>query len=198
MQLVDPRVNIPTTVEQGDTPSWEDKPFFGGEPGVTYDATRYALTYTLAGPTTPLTLTGTPTGVRWTTAFTAAQSSGLTPGQYWWQAVLSAANFALTVARGPILVIANLAQQAAGYSGLSQAEQNLAAAQAQLAAVGSTESYKIATREMKFRMTEDILNGIAYWNAIVINERTKNSIAQNQGNPRKMYARFPSKFGSGW
>lgn len=194
-KLIDPRVNIPPLIEQGDTPSWIDEPF-GDELGNTFSSAGYVLTYTLAGPTTPLVITGAVMGTGWTSSITAAQSGALTPGPYWWQATLSAASFALTVARGDLTIVANLALQSAGYSGLSLAEQSLAAAQAQLAQASATESYKIATREMRFRMTKDLLDGIAYWNAMVVNERTANSIAQKQGNPRKLYARFPGRFGS--
>jgi hypothetical protein len=190
--LIDPVVNIPILIEQGDSPSWLDNPFSDAG-GVSYDSTLYTLTYTLAGPTAPLTVAGVVTGSGWQTNMTPAQTAALTPGTYWWQAVLAATGFSLTAARGELTVVANLALQPAGYSGLSQNEQNYQAAQQLLANTTATESYKIATREMRFRMTADIIASIAYWNIAVINERTQNSISQNQGNPRKLYARFPGR-----
>lgn len=196
--LIDPIVNIPISIEQGDSPGWIDQPFTD-DIGNTYDASVYTLTYTLVGATGPLQLVGAETGIGWTLSLSTSQSASLTPGKYWWQATLSTTNgFALTVARGEVRIIANLALQVAGYSGLSLAEQNYNAARAQLAAATSTESYKIATREMKYRQIADILAAISYWNAEVINERTTNSIRQNQGNPRKMYARFRGGRQDGW
>jgi hypothetical protein len=195
-KLIEPQVNIPPLIEQGDSPSWIDEPFTDDQ-GNAYDAANYGLVYTLAGATSPLPLTGVATGTGWTTSITTAQSAALSPGTYWWQVKLTAPSFALTVARGELIVTPNLASQAAGYSGYTLAEQNLLAAQQQLANIGATESYKIGTREMRFRLMKDILEAIAYWNALVINEKTANSIAQKQGNPRKLYARFPSRFGTG-
>jgi hypothetical protein len=56
--------------------------------------------------------------------------------------------------------------------------------------------YRIGDRELRYRNMDEILKAIAYWNIEVINEQTKSSISQNQGNPRKLYARFPGKFTS--
>jgi hypothetical protein len=193
--LIEPVVKIPALIQQGDSVSWIDEPFTDDQ-GNLYQSADYSLVYTIAGAAAPLTLTGVATGTGWTTSITPAQSGGLTPGTSWWQATLTATSFALTVARGELTVVVNLALQAAGYSGYSQAEQNLMAAQTQLASATATESYKIGTREMRYRMTKDILDTISYWNAVVISEKTANSLAQNQGNPRKLYARFPSRFGS--
>ena len=199
--LIDPIVNIPKLIEQGDCPSWIDQPFTDDQ-GTTYSAANYGLQYILAGATAPLTLTGVTTGVGWTTQISTTQSGGLSPGLYWWQAQLTAASFQLTVARGEIFVAVNLANAAANYSGLSQAEQQLAQWQNALAALtgsnGSSpvESYRIGTREMKYRNVDEILRAIAYWRAVVLSEQTANSIAQNRGNPRKLYVRFPSKFGT--
>lgn len=195
-KIIEPRVNIPKLIEQGDTVTWVDQPFTDDQ-SVLYNAAGFTLTYTLAGVTAPLNVVAAAQGVGWLTTLTASQTGALTPGQYWWQATLSGGGVVVTVARGDLRVVANLANQSAGYSGLSTNEQNLKAAEAQLAAVSSTESYRIGDREMRYRMTKDIQDTIAYWNAKVINEKTANSIAQNQGNPRKLYARFPSRFGSG-
>jgi hypothetical protein len=193
--LIEPVVKIPALIQQGDSISWIDEPFTDDQ-GNLYQAANYSLVYTIAGAAALLTLTGVATGTGWTTSATTAQTSALTPGTSWWQATLTASNFALTVARGELTVVVNLTLQSAGYSGYSQAEQNLMAAQTQLASASATESYKVGTREMRYRMIKDILDTISYWNAVVVSEKTANSIAQNQGNPRKLYARFPSRFGT--
>ncbi len=199
-QIVEPVVKIPAQIEQGDSVTWIDEPFLDAE-GSSYDATGYTLTYTLAGATAPLSVSGTAQGTGWLVALTTAQTAALTPGTYWWQAVLTATSFQRTVARGELSVIANLASQSSGYSGLSAAEQNLASWKAALAALSGVsgppvELYRIGDREMRYRNIPEVRAAIAYWQAEVINEQTQNSIAQNQGNPRKLYARFPSRFGT--
>ncbi len=198
-KLIDPRVRIPSLIQQGDTVAWVDDPFADIEGG-TYDSTGFTLTYTVIGPA-KLTAAAAALGSGWETTISAAQSASLTAGQYFWQARIAGA-VSITVARGELKVITDLSQQGAGYSGLSQAEQTLATWESALAALtgaqGSpVESYKVGEREMRYRNVPEILQTIAYWRAKVISERTADSISQGQGNPRKLYFRWPSRFGSG-
>lgn len=203
-KIIAPVVNIPPLMEQGDTVSWLDQPFTDEE-GTLYDSSGYALSFTIAGATAPLTVAAGAQGTGWKAALTAAQTGALSAGKYWWQAQLigTGANTGtvITVARGELTVIASLANAAAGFSGLSAAEQSLASWQAALAALAGTtgpavESYKINDREMRYRNIPEILAAIAYWQTKVTDERTASSISQNQGNPRKRYARFPARFGT--
>lgn len=201
-RIINPRVNIPPTIEQGDTVSWSDFPFVDAQ-GVALDATGYTLTYTIAGKAAPLSVQAAVQGTGWLSTLTSVQTGQLTPGQCWWQAQLqlnppASPPVVITAARGELTVVPNLVGQSANYSGLSAAEQSLAAWQAALGALTGTtgpavESYRIGEREMRYRNMPEILSVIAYWQSKVINEQTKNSIAQNQGNPRKRYARFPGR-----
>jgi hypothetical protein len=202
-KIIEPRVNIPPLIEQGDTVSWPDEPFTDDQ-GAVYNATLYTLNYSIVGASAPLIVTAATEGVGWLTTLTPTQTATLAPGASWWQAQLKSSDnsIVVTVARGQILVSINLANAPTGYSGLSVAAQNLAAAKVALAALtgnggAPVDTYRIGDREMKYLKPADALAAIAYWQGVVINEQTANSIAQNQGNPRKLYARFPGRFGSG-
>lgn len=197
-KFIDPAVNIPPTIQQGDSVQWVDVPFYDQD-GNTYAAPIYSLMFSLAGATAPLIVTAAALGTGWITTITPAQTAPLQPGTYWWQAQLQLApNFVATLARGELTVVPNLAVQVAGYSGLSQAEQALGLWQNALAALTgangtAVKSYKINEREMSYRDITEIQAAISYWQIQVNNEQTTNSISQNQGNPRKMYARFPGR-----
>ncbi len=197
--LIDPSVKTPALIEQGDTVSWIDSPFTDSD-GNQYGSTTYTLTYYIAGSAALLAVAGVAQGEGWLTSLTAAQTAALQVGRSWWQAKLSGGGQVITVARGELKVAQSLATVAAGYSGLSAAETALAQWKAALNALSGTsgppvEMYKIGTREMKYRNIPEILATIARLETEVINERTADSIAQGQGNPRKLYARFRSRVG---
>jgi hypothetical protein len=198
-QVIAPRVNIPPSIQQGNLVTWEDVPFSDAG-GSTYASDAYGLQYAIAGQNQPLTVNAAASGRGWLTTLSVAQTAGLSPGLCWWQAVLTATGFALTVARGQLVIVANLATVGVGFSGLSEAEQALKNWQAALAALcGSNgkppvQSYRIGSREMRHSDISEILQAIAYWQSQVLKEQTANSIAQGQGNPRKLYARFPNRF----
>lgn len=194
-KIIDPRVNIPPRFQQGDSVTWDDFPFEDID-GVLYQSSGYALVYTIAGTNAPVTVTATALGTGWTSALSIAQSANVAAGKNWWQAQLMATGFAATVAKGELWVDANLVGQSAGYSGLSLAEQNLNTCKAAAAALSGSngaavKSYRIGDREMTYRDIAEIFQMIDRLQAEVNNERTASSIAQNQGNPRKLYARFP-------
>lgn len=207
-RLIDPVVRIPPTIQAGDTVTWTDEPFTDAQ-GTPFNAANYTLQYTIVGPFVngvlapggePLQFTAAAQGMGWLTTLAVSDTSPLIAGSYQWQAQLTATNFALTVARGELEVLANLAGVASGYCGWSQAEIALAQWQAAYAALAPTsgspvKSYRVGTREFAYRDLKEVESAIAYWNAVVTAERTRSSISQNQGNPRKLYARFPSKFG---
>lgn len=208
-RLIDPVVRIPPTIQAGDTVTWTDESFTDSQ-GTPFNATGFGLQYTIVGPFVngilapggaPLQFTAAAQGQGWLMTLNPSDTAPLFAGSYQWQAQLTATNFALTVARGDLEVVANLAGVSAGYCGWSQAETALAQWQTAYAALAPTtgspvKSYRIGTREFTYRDLKEVESAIAYWNAVVTSERTRSSISQNQGNPRKLYARFPSKFGT--
>ena len=63
-KIIEPRVNIPPLIEQGDTVSWFDEPFTDDQ-GVLYNAGGFTLTYSIAGPTAGVNAASAPQGVGW-------------------------------------------------------------------------------------------------------------------------------------
>lgn len=208
-RLIDPVVRIPPTIQAGDTVTWTDEPFTDTQ-GAPFNSANYGLTFTIVGPFcngvlapggVPVPFTAAAQGMGWLSTLAPTDTSSWIAGAYQWQAQLTAAGFVLTVARGELEVLANLAGVAAGYAGWSQAEIAFAQWQAAYAALapisGSpVKSYRIGTREFTYRDLKEVESALSYWNAVVTSERTRSSISQNQGNPRKLYARFPSKYGT--
>lgn len=198
-KFIEPRVRIPAEIQQGDSPSWIDEPFYDIE-GTVYNADGYTLTYYITGPTSPANVVATAQAAGWSSALTAQQTSGFTPGTYWWQAKLTAANITLTIARGELTVLADLATKGAGYDGRSPNEIRLGQIETALAALtgangAAVKSYRIGEREMTYQDIPALQTEHARLTRVVLNERTTNSIAQGQGNPRKLYARFPGWLG---
>src|ERR1700750_2982586 len=116
--FIDPTVRIPISIEQGDSVSWTDDPFYDYT-GATYGGGSYTLTYTIlpqiGNKSAPLSVAATPVGAGWLTQMTTQQTAALVAGTCLWQATLSATNYQGTVARGTLEVIMNLAQAGAGY-----------------------------------------------------------------------------------
>jgi hypothetical protein len=205
-RLLDPTVNVPPIVQQGDTVTWIDEPFSDVD-GTLYAAIDWNLIFTIiqnGGTTGPLSVTAAPQGSGWLTTLTPTNTQAFVPkAAYQWQVQLVeiVGSIVVTAAIGHMNVVANLATATAGYDGrslafiaLQQCEANLAAALSGTSI--AVLSYKVGTRELRYREVEDIQRAISYWSAKVISEQNKNSIAQNQGNLRKTYFRFPSTFGS--
>lgn len=87
----------PYKMRQNETTTWQDTPY-NDRFYNTYDSNSYQLQYAFAGAGTPQILTAVPgTGVGdeglggggWTTTFSPIQSAAMTPGQWWWQAILT-------------------------------------------------------------------------------------------------------------
>jgi hypothetical protein len=186
-------MNIPGTLQQGDSATWGDDPFTDVN-GKSYTAPAYALAYVLAGPSTPITLTAVADGSGWKTSITTTQSAGMTPGTWWWQAALTATGERVTIGAGELIITANLATLSAVYDGRSLAEKSLADAEAALANLTGSgvrvKEYTIGSRSAKYYTAAELLEAISYWKARVLAEQGAKAVAQGLGNPRKLHVRF--------
>lgn len=176
-------MNIPESFRAGDTSQWIDPPISIN--GVTYGSSDYALSYIIAGPVAPITLTATADGAGWKTSIGLVESEQIVAGSYAWQAVLTSATQRITVASGRLTVNANLAEAIAGFDPRSIAEKALAEAEAALAQYhatgGKVKEYVIGQRSMKFADSTQILQEISYWRTEVAKERNKARIAAGLG-----------------
>jgi hypothetical protein len=185
-------MNIPNTLTAGDSMQWNDEAFT--QSGTRYDSANYALSYELRGPKR-LTVATTQSGSGWAAAVAPADTADLTPGPYWWSAIITAANIRLTVATGQLTVVADLSAIAVdGYDGRSVAAKSLADAEAALANLTSsgarTKKYEIGTRKAEYYTATELIDAIRYWRGILLNEQTAAGIANGLGNPRNLYVRF--------
>jgi hypothetical protein len=209
-RLLDPLINVPPAIQQGDTTTWIDLPQSDVE-GTLYTAADWNLVFSYvqnAGSAGPASVTAAAEGTGWLTTLSATATQAMVPlALYNWQVQLVgktgdqiSEGIVITVDTGSFLVQANLATVSAGFDNRSLNVRTLLALQAGLAAAAGTGgapvlSYKIGTRELRYRDVADLLKAIEYYQAAVISEQVKGSLAQNQGNPRKLYMRFPGSWG---
>lgn len=186
-------MNIPSSLVQGDSAAWIDSPVRGTD-GHIWTSASHTLSYLLAGPVAPVTLTATPEDSGWKTVLDLSTSTGLVPGDYAWQAVLTATDERFTVARGSLGIRPNLAYAEAGYDRRSVAEIALADAEAALANLSSsgarTKQYSIGGRSAQYYTAAELLVAISFWKIKVRNERAGQAIANGLGDPRTLYTRL--------
>jgi hypothetical protein len=185
-------MNIFSTLQQGDSASWDDSPFTDAQ-GVRYDSSAYDLVYELRGPA-KLTLNATANGSGWTTTLSTAQSSGLLPGIYAFAAYVKAQAVRVTAAQGTLTITPDLSLATVGYDSRSVAEKALADAEAALANLTASgkkmKQYSIGSRAATYYTAAELISAIQYWRIRVRNERHARAIANGMGNPSNLLTRF--------
>lgn len=188
-------MNVFGSLAAGDSASWTDQAFTDTN-GVRYDPSGYALTYEFRGPSTGLTLTAVVSGPNWVTSITTAQSALLTPGKWYWAAYASKTGVRVEAGRGVSTITENIAAQSttAVYDGRSQSEKDLDAVNAEITSRvsgGATLEYTIGNRSLKKEPIAALETLRARLARVVRRERAAQSIANGQGNPRRVGVRFP-------
>jgi hypothetical protein len=184
-------VKIPNVLVQGDSLTWKDcSTWDNARNPITSDI--WTLTYVIRGPSV-LDLTAGADGSGWATSITSSQSSGLTPGAYFWQAFATNAQQRITLGSGQLTVEANLSSQTAPYDGRSQTQKDLEAVQAAMRAIvtgGGVQRYSIGNRSVEKMSMADLIaieSKLKYRLAL---ERRKESIENGNGDPTKLLVRF--------
>jgi hypothetical protein len=196
-------LNIPTTIRQNETPSWDDD-MYEDVNGNLYPSGTWTLTYILAGPSSsPVAIVGVPSSTGssgWTSTITPALAAQLLPGTYWWQGVLTATAGAapllptaqrIVAGEGELTVQVDYGAVAGIYDGRSTAEKALAAWEnCFLALAGTTgppvKSYKIGDREMTYADLPSIKTAVDYWRARVASDKD----LADGGRSRKLLVRW--------
>lgn len=186
-------MHIPEQLTAGDSVTWKDASVRDSL-GNLLTSADWALTYILRGETA-LTLTGAADGQGWQTTMTAAQSATLKAGRYFWQASVSKGDERITLYYGELTVLPNLAYSTnpAAYDGRSQAEQDLAALEAEIRARitgGASIEYSIGNRSLKRESLSELRAMRAELKRIVVKEKVAQDIAQGRGNPRNIFVSF--------
>ncbi len=180
---------IPPQILQGDSATWTDSAF-ADESGNSFNNANSTLKYTISGPSAPLVLTATASGLDWTTTLTTTQSTALKPGTYWWQMQAFATSVRVTAAQGELIVKPDLALAGSGYDGRSVAEIALAQARAAYSTFSATggvvKMYHINNREMMFQDLHQIREQVDYWSGQVAAEKS----AADGSKSRRLHIRF--------
>lgn len=194
--------NIPPIFRQNELPSWND-PTYVDLNGNVYDSTTYNLQYVLAGPSAaPVLLTSVASTTLgssgWTTTMTAAQSAQCVPGNYWWQAILTApanpptlpAAVRIVANENQLVVQIDLSTVTGIYDGRTVAQKALAAAEQALATFnasgGIIKRYSIGGRSMEFQDVQQLQGIVSYWRQRVQAEKDQ----ADGGKSRKILARW--------
>jgi hypothetical protein len=188
-------VQIPAVIIQGDTVTWRDRSTsdkLGNAIG-----SSWTLTWKFSGPSV-LSVVASADGSGWETTLSSAQTAALTAApsrapNYFWQAQASKAGVRHTIGHGELRIVGDMANNAAGYSGLSQAEQDLAAVQGAIRtriSGGLVQEYTIGTRQLKNEPMTELIKLESRLKLIVGRERRARLIANGSGDPRNTFVRF--------
>jgi hypothetical protein len=179
-------MTVPSYFIAGDTVTWK-VPAQGDK-----TSADYVLTFALRGHQT-LTVTGTADGGGWVVTLTAAQTGVLPAGDYSWSQAIAAGAERYTISQGRTKVQPNIAAQVVGFDGRSQAEQDLAALQAEIRARvqgGASLNYTIGSRSLAKEPISALLELESKLKADVAREKAAQRVANGAGNPRSIFVRF--------
>ena len=189
-------MDIPSIIVQGDSVTWRDAPTTDNL-GNEISPPAWTLTWYFTGPTAFSAVSTSGQG-GWETSLTAIQTAAMTAAtsqtaNYYWQATATLGLQKVTIGTGLLLIQKNLATATAGYDGRTQAEQDLAAVQAEIRARvsgGMTVEYQIGSRRLRKEAMTALLELESRFKMIVSKERQAQSIANGLGDPRNTYVRF--------
>jgi len=189
-------VNIPATIQAGDTVQWRDDPtadYLGNAvTSTTWTLTYYLRTNTASAGTT---VVGTAYGLGWAFTLSAAVSATLTAGTYYFQAIATQGSSSITAGSGQITVKAALSYTGTpgAYDGRTQSAIDLEAVQAAIRSMvsgGAVQEYTIGNRHLRKMSMSDLLELEGRLKARVYRERIAEDMANGLGNPRNLFVRF--------
>lgn len=130
-------MQIPSTLQAGDTLSWTDSlSDYSAADG-------WTLKYRLAGPSI-IDITSSADGAAHAIAVSKTTSANYTPGRYRWTAYVEDSTSSITVATGTVDVLADLRQATGSYEGRSHARRVYEALQAAIEGRASKEQEQLS------------------------------------------------------
>lgn len=185
-------MNIFAMLTAGDSAAWTDTPFTDTQ-GTSYDSSAWTLKYEIRGAGAPLTLNATASGKGWSTAISSAQSTALGSGRYSWAAYATKGASRVTAGTGVFQIAADLTTATAGFETRTQNEIDLDAVRAEIRSRttgGMTLEYTIGNRSLKKEPAIALLAIESRLVRMVKSDRAAESIANGQGDPRKIGIHF--------
>lgn len=182
---------IPSKIRAGDTVTWLDDPAVDSE-GQAITSADYTLTYHLRGGVS-LNIAAVADGLGWRTSLSAANTTSLNKGRYYWAARATKVGQTVTVANGVLDVLEDISAQGLGYDGRSQPRKDLEAVQSAIRSIisgGAVAEYTIGNRSLRKLPMADLLSLESKLKAEVIREEKATSIKNGLGDPTSLYVRF--------
>jgi hypothetical protein len=175
---------IPNTIQAGDSYEWTESESL-------YPAPTYTLTAYLVGNVT-LTLTGVGSGSEHVFSLTVADSKKLIPGLYEYQVRASDGTDAVTLYRGKLTVLQNLATTAAGYDARSHARRTLEGIEAALEGRLTKEHSQltIGGRSISLLSPEELIKAKSYYDMLVKREEDAENISKGLQGKSRILTRF--------
>lgn len=191
-------MNIPQKIQAGTTAVWADSATVDVF-GAAVDSSTHTLTYYLRTNTAGegVTASGAANGAGWLTTLSAAVTTGMDAGTWYFQAVATKVSDGsiIELGRGSVTVEASLVYSGTpgAFDGRSQAEQDLAAVQSAIRAIvtgGAVSEYRIGTRSLKKYDLSELMSLESQLKAEVAREKKAEMIANGLGNPHNLFVRF--------
>ena len=189
-------MNIPDTIIAGDSIKWRDdatEDVFGNA----IDSPDWTLTYYLrtnAASSGSLTSVGATYQSGWEFTVTAANTTGLTTGTWYWQAIATKGSESITVGSGQLEVEATLSYTGTpdALDNRTQAAKDLDAVQAAIRAMvsGGAQEYTIGSRTFKKIELRELIRRESLLKAEVAREDRARMIANGLGDPHNLFVRF--------
>lgn len=153
----------------------------------------WTLTFSLRGAAV-LDQVATVDGSDYLVSLTTTATEALVSGLYGWACYVAKSGQRVTVERGSLQVLDDLATQSPGYDPRTTAKIALDQCQAAMrtfqSSGGLIKSYTIGDRTMTFQDFGALMQLESRLKVQVANEATRDSIASGMGNPRKLHIRF--------
>lgn len=142
----------------------------------------------------PISFAATADGDDYTVSVSSATTATWSAGWYSWAAYVSKDGTRYTCDSGQIEIKPDPAAASAGHDGRSVAQKMVEQLEAALVSYSSSQGlvaeYEIAGRRMKFRSSAEIIQQLAYWKKIRVDEEVAARLAAGLGSGRKVYTRF--------
>lgn len=183
-------MKIPMKITKGDSLTWKDDPTTDNL-GNIIDST-WTLTYAIRGSTI-LDLTATTDGSGWSTTISKAQSSALTKGFYYWQAYAEKSGNRVTLAKGRVEILEDLASATTGFDGRSQVRidlDNVKAAIRALVTNGAVQEYSIGNRSFKKMTLSELRELESQLLFELAQEERAETMKAGLGDPNNLRVRF--------